>query len=289
MIKMEFVKCCVCNSDNFLKLYTIKRYEGTFDVAKCKNCGHVYQNPRPKEREIKKFYNKKKDFYRSMQRKTNIGAFNLINNKRLKTIEKFSKKGNLLDIGCSFGTFPKTAENRGWEAYGNDVSKHLSDFAKREMKLNVFHGTLEKAKYQKKFFDAITMFDVLEHLPNPEKTLKECNRILKNNGLFVIQTPAIDSLYAKIKGGAWDYYGLQHLNYFSKKSLDKLFKKTNFRIIKTYYGDEIGFMTSLKAYLLNKENKRGISILRFILMQLFRRMHIGNLSFGSRVYYVIKM
>jgi len=290
MMKMNFVKCCICNSDNYVKLYTIERPEGIFDIVKCKKCGHVYQNPRRNKKEIEKIYNTRKKFYRSMPRKTNIKSFELLYNKRLKIIERYSKKGTLLDIGCSFGTFLKIAHKAGWETYGNDISKHIVNFAKRKMKLNVFYGPIEKAKYPNNFFDVITLFDVLEHLTNPLKTLKECNRILKSGGLLIIQTPAIDSLYAKLKAKDWEYYGLQHLNYFSKKSLEILLKKSKFKIIKIYYGDEIGFLTSIRAYLLNKENKINLSsVLRFILFQILRRIHFADISFGSRIYYCTKI
>ncbi|MEM7819495.1 MAG: class I SAM-dependent methyltransferase [Candidatus Aenigmatarchaeota archaeon] len=287
---MEIVKCCICNSDNYKNLYKIKRSDGTINIVKCKNCGHIYQNPRLSDNEIKKAYNKIKKFYRTMPRKTNIMSFNLLNNKRLEEIEKYANKGKVLDIGCSFGNFLNTAKKRGWETYGNDISKYISDFAKKKMKLNVFYGTIEQIKYPKEFFDTITLFDVIEHLPDPKKTLKECNRIMKKNGLLIIQTPAIDSIYAKIKGKNWEYFGIQHLNYFSKKSLETLLKKTGFKIIKIYYGSDIGFLTSIKAYLLNKENKRNIvSIIKFILVQILKRLHIGNISFGSRVYYAVKV
>lgn len=290
MIKMLFVECCVCESPNFTKLYTIKRPEGTVNIVRCNKCGHIYQNPRLAVKKITDSYNKRKNFYRSIPKKANSAAFNLINNCRLKSIEKFldMERGRILDIGCSFGAFIKTAKNTGWQAYGIEISKHMADFTKRKMQLNVFHGTLEEAKYPKGFFDVITMFDVLEHVPNPRKTIKECNKILKNNGLLVIQTPAIDSLYSKIRGKKWDYYGLQHLNYFSKKTMNTLLGKNNFIIKKIYYGDEIGFLTSIRSHLLNKENKKT-TIPKFIITQLIRRIHIGDISFGSKVYYAIKI
>jgi 2-polyprenyl-3-methyl-5-hydroxy-6-metoxy-1,4-benzoquinol methylase len=265
-------------------MYVTERPEGNVSIVKCANCGHIYQNPRLSDEEIKKSYQKKKDFYRSLPREKNLPSLNMVNNKRIEKIEKITK-GRILDIGCAFGNLLSVAKYRDWDAYGVEISSHMANVAKKHG--NIFLGTLERARYKKDFFDAITMFDVLEHVTDPENTLKECNRIMKNGGVLVIQTPAIDSMYAKIKSKNWDYYGLQHLNYFSLSDMKKILKKTGFMIKKIYYGDEIGFCTNTKAYLMNKNNDR-LSAIKFIFIQLLRRVHIGNISFGSKVYYVTK-
>lgn len=289
---MQHLKCQVCDSAKYEKRYIITRSEGTFRIVKCSNCGHIYQNPRLNEKHIKKSYDKQKEFYRSMPRKNNRKSFELICSKRLKKIESFfihPSHLKILDIGCAFGTFVETAEKMGWEAHGVELSKHIASFAKNKMHLKVFNGTLEKARYQKEFFDVITMFDVIEHVPDPKKTLMECNRILKNQGLIVIQTPAVDSLYSMIKGKHWDYFGLQHLNYFSTKSMEKILEAAGFKIIKIYYGDEIGFINSIRAYFLNKEiDKKTTKVLKFMLAQLLRRIHIFKIALGSKVYYAVK-
>lgn len=278
----KFINCCVCGSDNYKKKYTIKRKEGAFDIVKC-GCGHIYQNPRFDDSAIKKSYSKKRDFYRSLPRTTNAMSFEFINSIRVKSIGMMP--GRILDIGCAFGNFLYAAKRLGWKTYGIEIDKNMIDIAKKNGK--IFFGTLEKANYNKNFFDVVTMFDVIEHVPNPDSTLKEVRRIMKKDGTLVIQTPAADSIYRKIKGREWDYYGLQHLNYFSKESMKKILKKNGFVVKKIFYGDEIGIVNSIKGFLMNKETKKK-SLLIFVLMQLIRRIHLGNASFGAKVYYATK-
>jgi 2-polyprenyl-3-methyl-5-hydroxy-6-metoxy-1,4-benzoquinol methylase len=274
------VNCCICCSDNYKKMYTVSRTEGAFDIVKCE-CGHIYQNPRYDDTAIKKSYNRKRDFYRSLPRESNTKSFDFVNAMRLKRIGV--SLGRLLDIGCAFGNFLCVAKKQGFDTYGIEIDKNTINVAKKCGK--IFAGTLENAKYNSKFFDVVTMFDVIEHVPQPSDTLKEVKRIMKKGGMLVIQTPASDSLYRKIKGENWDYYGLQHLNYFSKKDMKIMLEKNGFAMKKIFYGDEIGFIGSVRGFLMNKENNGAI---KFILMQIIRRIHFGNVSFGAKVYYATK-
>lgn len=253
-------------------------------IARCNNCGHVFQSPRLSDNDIIKSYQNKKEFYESLPNKNNMRSLNIINSKRILMIEKFVK-GKILDIGCGFGNLLSAARQRGWETYGVEVSSHMANVAKKYGKVK--ESVIEKAVYPRDFFDAITMFDVLEHVSDPQRTLKACNNILKKGGILVIQTPSSDSVYAKIRGKNWDYFGLQHLNYFSLNDIRSILAKNGFRISKIYYGDEIGTITSAKSRMYNKNNS-ATSTIKFILIQILRRIHLANISIGSKVYYVTK-
>jgi 2-polyprenyl-3-methyl-5-hydroxy-6-metoxy-1,4-benzoquinol methylase len=89
----------------------------------------------------------------------------------------------ILDIGCSIGIFLLTAQERGFETYGVDISELSAEYARKQFHLNVFSGTLEAAHYPDNTFDIITLWDVIEHVLEPGLLLAEAKRVLKCNGV----------------------------------------------------------------------------------------------------------
>lgn len=243
MFLKEFVNCNLCSKNSTKLLFRISGH----NIVKCTNCGLIYINPRLKEKSLHEIY--KKEYYRNAEFKNSstqsLFGYDLyieekediVNTfkRRLRVIEKYKKHGKLLDIGCATGFFLELAESRGWGAYGTDVSKFASEYAKRKLGLkNIFYGDLSKAKFKDEMFDAVTIFDVIEHLPDPKGTLKEINRILKNDGLIVVTTPNSGSLAAKILGKKWEEFrrAREHIYFFSADTLSNMLEKNGFEVLK---------------------------------------------------------
>lgn len=239
---MEFVNCNLCGSNSTRRFMHING----FNIVKCKNCSLVYVNPRLKEGKLHGIYNK--TYYENPAFKDNqlalYGYEKYLEDKedikatfsrRLSTINKLSKKGNLLDIGCAYGFFLEMARANGWKVKGLELSIEAYRFAKNKLKLPVLNITLEKAKFKSNSFDVVTMFDVIEHLPDPKAAIREIRRILKPNGLVVITTPDIGSFAAKILGKNWEEVKRvrEHIYFFSKATLAKLLISLNFEVLKT--------------------------------------------------------
>ena len=89
------------------------------------------------------------------------------------------------------------------EAYGVEPDEYSSRIAIEKYHLNVFHGNLDQASYSTSSFDAITLWDVLEHLPDPSSTLQEIKGFLKPDGILVLRVPNYDSCDARLFGFAW--------------------------------------------------------------------------------------
>jgi 2-polyprenyl-3-methyl-5-hydroxy-6-metoxy-1,4-benzoquinol methylase len=102
---------------------------------------------------------------------------------RLELVRKYVKSGRLLDVGCAYGFFLQEAK-RYFDCYGFDVSNYAISRAKKYGKRIRFKvASAEKDwPYENRFFDAITMWDVIEHLENPENAIKEARRCLANKG-----------------------------------------------------------------------------------------------------------
>jgi len=203
----------------------------------------VYVNPRLQEKELIKIYSSP-DYYQSKDTDT-CGYENYLEDKenitktfkqKLKKINKFIKRGKILDMGCAFGFFLDLLQIDGWEVYGVEVSEYASKYAQTELGLNVFNGTLKNACFPDEFFDTIVMWDVVEHLSDPLAELREINRILKRDGLLVIQTPNIDSLIARFTGKRWACLQrpAEHYYYFSPKTLEIMLEKVGDKIIHSY-------------------------------------------------------
>lgn len=238
----EFVNCNLCNSDSTRKLMSIKG----FNIVKCRNCGLSYVNPRLKERKLHKIYDKKyfsneafdgakTAFYGYGKYLEEEDCIKATFKRRLKVINRLSGKGRLLDIGCAFGFFLELARDNGWKVQGLEISEYAYTYAKNVLKLPVMNKTLEKAKFKSSSFDVVTIFDVIEHLPDPKSTLKEIRRVLKPNGLVVITTPNIGSITAKILWKNWEEVRRvrEHIYFFSKNTLKKILESLGFEVLKT--------------------------------------------------------
>jgi 2-polyprenyl-3-methyl-5-hydroxy-6-metoxy-1,4-benzoquinol methylase len=155
--------------------------------------------------------------------------------KRLRKIELLTSPGRILDIGCSLGYFVEAAANRGWDAYGLEISPYAAEVAAKAG-LKVKSGILEEAGYDDAFFDCVTMWDVLEHVPDPTQHINEVKRILKPGGIVVTGTPNLAHPVAasKMKNDPPDWRHFkpaEHLYYFTPNSLRMLLRKCDFRVV----------------------------------------------------------
>lgn len=236
----EYINCNLCNSDD-TKLLFVKR---GFNIVKCRKCGLVYVNPRLKAEALKKVYTKGyysgrdtpeyEDYIGTKAYEDYIGMEKELKatfKKRLKIIEKYKKNGRLLDIGCAIGFFGEVAKENDWDAFGVDFSEWASNYA-RGRGLNVFTGDLTEANFSDDYFDVITMWEVIANLTDPYSNLIEAHRILKKNGLIVISTGNINSVFAKLKGRDWMLLSPEgHQYYFSPETLRKMLEVTGFKIL----------------------------------------------------------
>lgn len=185
---MEYVSCDLCGADDTKLLFKAKERDwGTgefFNIVCCNKCGLVYLNPRPDKDEIKKYYpletwpraKEKIDFEAAT---INNQPWRKIMKLRTARLLKYIENGRILDVGCGDGFFLKYLEERGCEVYGVEPGEVASKYAREILKLNVFTGNLKDTGYQDNQFDAVSMYAVFEHLPNPYETLMEIKRILK--------------------------------------------------------------------------------------------------------------
>jgi 2-polyprenyl-3-methyl-5-hydroxy-6-metoxy-1,4-benzoquinol methylase len=149
----------------------------------------------------------------------------------LERLLRYCDKGRLLDIGAASGAYVRVAIDKGFDAYGVELSPLAVKFAKDYWKVDLIQGTLGEAHFQNCFFDAVILVHTLEHLPQPLETLEEINRILKKTGILYVSLPNIASCKAKKMKEKWEALKpAEHLFFFSPKTLKILFEKAGFDI-----------------------------------------------------------
>ena len=156
--------------------------------------------------------------------------------KYLKTIDA----RQILDVGCNSGTFTKQIYNVLPESkiYGIDISQNAISYAEQKYKNISFSvAWAEKLPFKENSFDLATCFEVLEHVDEPDKIIREMLRVLRKKGNMIIIVPTENLLFRMIwalwtifgPGSVWKH---THVQKFTKDSLDVLLRKFGCRILK---------------------------------------------------------
>jgi 2-polyprenyl-3-methyl-5-hydroxy-6-metoxy-1,4-benzoquinol methylase len=231
-VSEQLQKCDLCGSRNAGRLY-----DCIDNIYRCLNCGLCYQFPQPKTVSLKKLYNESYFVSDASARKGYDNYFRDEKNikstyrKRFKHIARVQPKaGRVLDVGCAAGFFMSVAKERGWDVEGIELSKHATQVANAAGH-RVHCGTLETFENSAELFDAITMWDVIEHVQSPLRSLRVINSLLRVGGHVILTTPAIDSLQARIFRHRW--MGIkedEHLYFFSHQTLSRLLRACGFSV-----------------------------------------------------------
>lgn len=229
--------CSICKSQKSKKIFC----KDNFTFHRCMLCDHVYINPMPTEDELSVFYTTEYfDVGKSRGYEQGYEKFGELQRNSLQKILRninclMPGAKSLLDIGCAYGVFMSFAQQFGLKVEGIELSKSASDYAIKNYSLSVHHGTLNTyiQMNSEVRFDVITMLDVLEHLSNPRNAIQIASNLLVPGGILVVKVPNISSLRAKIEGERWrQIKPPEHIQYFSKRSIEYLLAKHNLQIMK---------------------------------------------------------
>jgi len=252
MKQKDRLKCILCKSNKIIKKFVINRFEPQFIIYECKNCGFQFKNPEKVkvDRYYSRDYYEGRALYSYVDERKNEKAFRIVWKSRIKkwmNLEKTEVKGkNFLDVGCSFGGLMLVAKEKGYKAYGVEVSKYSGKYAaKRFGKKYIMIGNIEKLRLPATFFSIVSLIEVIEHLSNPVKAIQNIYRSLRRGGILIIQTANMAGLQARLAGKNYHYYLPGHFSYFSAKNLKQLLKDIGFSKIKIFGGTEFGLLPKL--------------------------------------------
>ncbi len=248
----ETISCPTCGqaeSSAFLKDVTPDGLG--FTLVKCAACGLVYLNPRPALEHLMDYYPSDYGAHgapeiglrqrlkilalQSNRQQTGLkGAWRAWIGRQLEPMlgleVEYVSGGQILDIGCGNGLNVWLYQQAGWEAVGLEPVDSAASLG-RSMGLQVYTGALEQVRFPTASFDVVTMYQVLEHIPNPEMTLKECRRILKPGGRLLISVPNIECFDFHLFGSGWFPLEVpRHLCHYSTQTLTRLVQDSGFRV-----------------------------------------------------------
>jgi len=283
---LQFVNCNICGNNN---TETVAIQNG-FNVVRCRSCSLVYVNPRPSSEALIEMYNtyhsrdsKAPESWSYLMKKNFMHASEILQKafplpphpplgKSIRLATEGGREGGerrLLDIGCGYGYFLEIMRENGWDVSGVDPSANTLKIAGKKG-LNVMQGTIERINYPENSFDAVTMFYVLEHLPDPYDALKKILMMLKPRGMLILRIPHTTPIvkFLSLLGIKNNLYDAPfHLYDFSPETMTSLLKKAGFSSIKIMPG---------RPTLPPKFSERIASLLSTNLTRILFALSLGN-------------
>ena len=239
----------------------------TFQLLENETYGFLETVPQPKEDKLLEYY-KTEDYISHTDSKRNVleKVYHVVRNislkRKLRLINSFSsKEKKLLDVGCGTGDFLHVAQKNNWQVSGIEPNQEAREIANSKTNNTVFKIE-QLLEFNKNSFNIITLWHVLEHLPNLEDHIAVFKSLLKENGTLIIAVPNYKSYDAKQYKSFWAALDVpRHLWHFNQESIGKLFAKENMKVVKTlpmkfdaYYVSLLsekyksGFMNPFKAF-----------------------------------------
>ncbi len=249
---MIHVACPLCGKDDPGELLSAKDRlglaPGSFTLVRCRGCGLVYLDPRPDEEGLLACYPKEywggrdkgvKELLRGVEER-------LKESYKLRAVAATGLTGGaILDVGCGRGEFLALAAKRGFRAVGIEPGEEAARRGRADYGLDIIHGTLGSVSLPGGGFDAVTMWHVLEHFPDPLGALREARRLLAPGGKLIAALPDFGSLQS-----GWfmeDWFGIdapRHLTHFTRDTLAAMLTKSGF-VVERFISGGARYETSM--------------------------------------------
>lgn len=223
--RWESIDCPVCEGRQFSALFELRGEP----FVRCRGCGLVLINPRPRAGELLPTYDA-----RYSERYVAKAAAKLARARRwVRRVARRRGGGRWLDIGCSAGFVMKAAQEAGFEAYGCDVEAAGVRHARERLGLTrAAVGTLQAQGYPAGLFDVVSLYDVIEHVPDLHGFLEEILRVLAPGGLLDLRTPDVGHWRVPARLERWDAIKpSEHLYYFDRHTLARLLARHGLSVL----------------------------------------------------------
>lgn len=225
----------VLNKKHFLTVKDHSVSKEIFDLYYDENLDMLITSPQPDLENLGRYY-ESEDYISHTDNKRSVfeKAYHFVKSIALKNKlnlinSEQSQKGKILDIGAGTGDFLLTAKNDGWNVIGVEPSDRAKNIAKQKG----ISFVEEISELENNSFDVITMWHVLEHVPNLELQIHELKRLLKPTGTLIVAVPNFKSFDAKHYGEFWAAFDVPiHFWHFSKKAIKSLFEKVDMKLEK---------------------------------------------------------
>lgn len=243
----HITECLLCGYSSFKERFPDTRQDSNFtesyaaylcthpgygvhpSIVECTNCGLIFTNPRPSATSIAENYSSVEDQAYLDAEAARFATFE----RRMQWLQRHTGVGQgrrLLDVGAYTGVFVEVAQRAGWEATGLEPSHWASGYANRQGR-KVHQGLIQEHPFEPESFDAITLWDVIEHVPDPVGVLTHTYELLKSGGWIAVHTMDTNSPFAKLMGNRWPWLMEMHIVYFTKKTLRETLEAAGFDVV----------------------------------------------------------
>ncbi len=275
----------IANKKHYLTVKDHSVSKEVFELYRDEDLDMLVTHPQPSLDVLGKYYESvdyisHTDSKRSLFEKAYHFVKNIALKNKLDLINSLQKdKGAILDIGAGTGDFLSVAKNNGWKTIGVEPSEKAKNIAINKG-VSFVTDTKELASHS---FDVITMWHVLEHVPNLEEQIKELKRLLKPSGSLIVAVPNHKSYDAQYYNAYWAAYDVPiHFWHFSKKAIAKLFEIENIELVKVLPMKFDSFYVSL----LSEKYKNGkMNFVKAFYIGLKSNIKAGrSLEYSSHIY-----
>jgi len=268
--------CARCKL-NTTKLLFVKQ---GFSIVQCKNCNFVYVNPRIADEQLADIYKhnyfSNNDYgYNGYEQEKRLRVKNF--QKWLNAVKRFIPTNNnirTLDIGCAAGYCLDVMKINGWQAEGIELDEAMC-VSLNNRGFKVSSSGLNNFKNQDKY-NVITLFDVLEHLPDVDGVFQRIYNLTADEGIVVVVTPNHGSIQRKLMGKKWfQYKPVEHIQYFTLDSMTAFAERNQFKII---YNSGCGQFADTD-FLINRLQYYNFSFPAYLLAKCLKILHLNNRFF----------
>ena len=247
-MKFEHINCPICNSPKNYKILYKKNFKTSdlntkifsarrlpdkihYQIVKCNKCGLVRSTPVANTNYLNKLYKKSLLTYDDEIKNLTTTYINTI----MPILNKLPKNSNILEIGCGNGFVLKAIYDLGFKNVcgiepSTDAVNHSDPKIKKHIKADILKSNL----FSPSIFDFIIFFQTFDHIPEPNKFLKECYNILKPNGKILSFNHNMNSLSSKIFGEKSPIIDIEHTFLYSPETIRTLFTNNKFHVQKVY-------------------------------------------------------
>lgn len=239
---MKNIICPNCKSASIKEHLSTRDYfitKDLFSIYECTNCKVLFTYPFPDAGVLYSRYYKSEDYLSHNKKSSDLfsAAYRIVQKinirNKVKLLEDINQSGEnkILEIGAGTGDFLSACRNRGWKCFGVEPSEQARGVAKEFNKMDLAASVNEIGE---KNFSVITLWHVLEHIPDLAETVHKLKSLLLDNGHLIVAVPNHNSFDAKHYKQFWAGYDVpRHLYHFNKQSLTSILESKGFELIKT--------------------------------------------------------